>query len=49
VILGNIKNFAPGASARRFEQGRVVATEKEQELLERLRALPDGAQKAAET
>jgi rifampicin phosphotransferase len=49
VILGNIKNFAPGASARRFEQGRVVALEKEQELLDRLRALPDGAQKAAET
>jgi pyruvate,water dikinase len=49
LILGNIKNFAPGAGERRFEQGRQEAWEKEQELLERLRALPDGEQKAAET
>jgi pyruvate,water dikinase len=46
VILGNIKNFGPGAGARRFEQGRQEAWEKEQEVLERLRALPDGEQKA---
>ncbi len=25
VILGNIKNFEPGAGARRFEQGRQEA------------------------
>jgi rifampicin phosphotransferase len=49
VILGNIKNFEPGAGARRFEQGRQEALEKEQELLERLRALPDGERKAEET
>ncbi len=49
VILGNIKHFEPGARARRFEQGRSEALEKEHELLERLRGLPDGAQKAAET
>lgn len=49
VILGNIKNFEPGAGARRFEQGRQQALEKEQEVLERLRALPDGARKAEET
>jgi rifampicin phosphotransferase len=49
VILGNIKNFEPGAGARRFEQGREEALEKEQELLERLRALPDGERKAEET
>jgi rifampicin phosphotransferase len=49
VILGNIKNFEPGAGARRFEQGRQEAWEKEQELLERLRALPDGERKAEET
>ena len=49
VILGNIKNFEPGAGERRFEQGRQEAWEKEQELLERLRALPDGERKAEET
>ena len=49
VILGNIKNFEPGAGARRFEQGRQEARKKEQELLERLRALPDGERKAEET
>ncbi len=48
MILGNIKNFAPGAGERRFEQGRQEAWEKEQELLERLRALPDGERKATE-
>src|SRR5207248_11448327 len=46
LILGNVKNFEPGAGARRFEQGRREAREKEQELLERLRALPDGERKA---
>ena len=49
VILGNIKNFEPGAGHRRFEHGRQEAREKEQELLERLRALPDGELKAEET
>jgi len=49
VILGNIKNFEEGAGKRRFEQGRQEAWEKEQELLERLRALPSGERKAAET
>ncbi len=48
VILGNIKNFEPGAAQRRFEQGRQEASTKEQELLDRLRALPDGEQKAEE-
>jgi len=42
MILGNIKNFEPGAGQRRFEQGRQNAWKKEQELLTRLRALPDG-------
>jgi rifampicin phosphotransferase len=49
MILGNIKNFEPGAGKRRFEQGRQEAWKKEQELLERLRALPDGERKAEET
>jgi phosphoenolpyruvate synthase/pyruvate phosphate dikinase len=49
MLLGNIKTFEPGAGVRRFEQGRQEAWQKEQELLERLRALPDGEPKAAET
>jgi pyruvate,water dikinase len=49
MILGTIKNFEPGAGERRFEQGRQEAWKKEQELLERLRALPDGQRKAEET
>lgn len=48
VILGNVKNFGPGAGARRFEQGRQEARAKEQDVLERLRALPDGERKAEE-
>ena len=48
VILGNIKNFEPGAGARRFEQGRQKAWAKEQDVLERLRALPDGERKSEE-
>ncbi|HET9772239.1 MAG TPA: rifamycin-inactivating phosphotransferase, partial [Acidimicrobiia bacterium] len=49
LILGNVRNFAPGAAGRRFEVGRQAAEKKEQELLERLRALPDGERKAEET
>jgi rifampicin phosphotransferase len=49
AILGNVRNFEPGAGPRRFEQGRQEAADKEQEVLERLRALPDGEQKAGET
>jgi phosphoenolpyruvate synthase/pyruvate phosphate dikinase len=49
LILGNIKNFEPGAGERRFGQGRQEAREKEQELLARLRDLPDGEGKADET
>ncbi|KOV86682.1 rifamycin-inactivating phosphotransferase [Nocardia sp. NRRL S-836] len=49
MILTNVRNFEAGAGARRFEQGREEARAKEQELLERLRALPDGEAKAAET
>ncbi|GHO55663.1 phosphoenolpyruvate synthase [Ktedonobacter robiniae] len=49
LILSNIKNFEPGESKRRFEQGRQEALRKEQELLYRLKQLPDGEQKAKET
>jgi phosphoenolpyruvate synthase/pyruvate phosphate dikinase len=48
MILGNVRNFEPGAGERRFEQGRLRAAEKEQELLARLRSLPDGERKAEE-
>jgi rifampicin phosphotransferase len=49
MILGNIKNFEPKASHLKFEQGRQEALNKEQSLLERLKQLPDGEQKAKET
>ncbi|GGD74307.1 phosphoenolpyruvate synthase [Paenibacillus nasutitermitis] len=49
MILSNIKNFEPNAGKRKFEQGRQEALNKEQELLERLKPLPDGKQKAKET
>ena len=49
MILTNIKNFEPNASHRKFEQGRQEALRKEQELLDRLEALPDGNEKAKET
>lgn len=49
MILGNIKNFEPHASQQLFEQGLHEAMQKEKELLERLKQLPDGEQKANET
>ncbi|WP_414583479.1 phosphoenolpyruvate synthase [Scytonema sp. PCC 10023] len=49
MILSNIKNLEPGASDRKFEQGQQEALNKEQELLDRLKQLPDGEQKAQET
>ncbi len=49
MILSNIKNFEPDAGKRKFEQGRQEALKKEQELLDRLKQLPDGEQKAKET
>lgn len=49
LILSNIRNFAPGEAQRRFAQGLQEALRKEAEVLERLRALPDGEQKAEET
>jgi rifampicin phosphotransferase len=49
VLLGDIRTFEPGAARRRFEQGRREAAEKEEEVLGRLRALPDGEAKAEET
>jgi phosphoenolpyruvate synthase/pyruvate phosphate dikinase len=49
LILSNIRNFEPGAAKRRFDQGEQEARQKEQDLLTRLRALPDGERKADET
>ncbi|WP_037354319.1 rifamycin-inactivating phosphotransferase [Amycolatopsis orientalis] len=49
MLLSNIKNFEPGAGKRRFEEGRREALDKARDVLERLRALPDGVAKAEET
>ena len=49
MILSNIKNLEPGESKRKFEHGRQEALKKEQDLLTRLKQLPDGEQKAVET
>ncbi|MFF4652187.1 rifamycin-inactivating phosphotransferase [Streptomyces sp. NPDC001380] len=48
VILDNVRNFEPGAARRRFEEGLQRARKKEQDVLSRLRALPDGERKADE-
>ncbi len=47
-ILDNVRNFEPGAAERRFAEGRRKAQEKAQDVLSRLRALPDGDRKADE-
>ncbi|WBB80380.1 phosphoenolpyruvate synthase [Micromonospora sp. WMMD882] len=49
LILDNVRAFPPGAAARRFAQGRQKARLMEQDVLARLRALPDGERKATET
>ena len=49
ALLGHVRHAEPGAAARRFAQGLQDAREKEADLLRRLRALPDGARKAART
>lgn len=49
LILNNVKSFEPGASRRKFEQGRQGALKKEIELLNRLHQLPEGSEKARET
>ena len=48
MLLGNIKNFEQGAGQRLFEDGRRKAQAKEQDVLARLRAAPDGERKAGE-
>ncbi|MGX5499663.1 phosphoenolpyruvate synthase [Bacillus wiedmannii] len=49
MILNNIRDFEAGASKRKFEKGLQEASNKEEELLERLQHLPDGTQKVEET
>ena len=48
MILGNIRNFAPGEARRRFDQGREEALQKEADVLKRLRTMPNGDPKADE-
>ncbi|GGS29184.1 putative phosphoenolpyruvate synthase [Streptomyces humidus] len=48
VILDHVRNFGPGAAGQRFERGLRKAREKEEDVLSRLRTLPDGESKAAE-
>ncbi|WP_341839696.1 rifamycin-inactivating phosphotransferase [Chitinophaga caseinilytica] len=49
ILLGNVRAFSHGAARQKFEQGRREAENMEQRLLQKLRALPDGDRKAAET
>jgi len=49
LILSNIKNLEPGAGTRKFEQGLQEAIKKEEELMNRLKQLPEGEKKAEET
>ncbi|QGG94213.1 rifamycin-inactivating phosphotransferase [Actinomarinicola tropica] len=49
LILGHVAAFAPGESARRWAEGLEEAARAERDLLARVRGLPDGEVKAAET
>ncbi|SEW51507.1 phosphoenolpyruvate synthase [Chitinophaga arvensicola] len=49
MILSNIRNFRPNAGTKKFEEGLQEALRKEEEIMDRLQQLPDGAQKAKET
>ena len=49
AILADVDHAAPGEGRRRVELGRRLAAEKARDLLARVRALPDGAARAAET
>ena len=49
LLLGHLQNFEAGEGRRKFNQGLREALQKEAEVLARLKGLPGGAQKAAET
>ncbi|OIN59577.1 rifamycin-inactivating phosphotransferase [Arsenicibacter rosenii] len=47
LLLSNVKNSVPGAARQKFEEGLREATRKRDSILDRLRQLPDGDEKAA--
>jgi len=49
AIMSNIRNLEPNAHTIKFEQGRLEAEQKEEDLLDRLQLLPCGKQKARKT
>ncbi|MDF2804556.1 MAG: pyruvate phosphate dikinase, PEP/pyruvate-binding [Anaerocolumna sp.] len=49
MILSNIKSVEQSSSSAKFEQGRLEALAKEQEILNRLEQLPGGKTKAKKT
>lgn len=49
LLLAHVRHATPGASAERFARGQREAQAMEQDVLRRLRALPDGARKAEQT
>lgn len=49
VILSNIRNLPPNSARQKFDEGLKAASEKERDLLERLRYLPGGEEKVKET
>lgn len=49
TILGHVGHAEPGAARRQFDLGLRQASETERDVLDRLRALPDGTRKAEET
>ncbi|MFN8610846.1 MAG: phosphoenolpyruvate synthase [Vulcanimicrobiota bacterium] len=48
-LLNHVRLFTAGEGKRRFEQGLRLARQRERDILERLRAQPDGENKAAQT
>ncbi len=49
LLLAHVDSFEPGEAARRFERGRQEAEREERDVLQRLRAQPDGEARAEET
>lgn len=49
LIVANIDHFPAGEAARRVASGRATAAAAEAEILSRVRSLPDGATKVADT
>ncbi len=49
MIITNVKNFEPGSHKKIFEQKRLEAEQKAQELISRVERLPGGKRKAKKT